>query len=142
MVFGWAILSPLSKNNGWAPGPVNDTISGARGWILWVALAIMCVDSLVSLAPVVWELVEKYILKNKDVDDDVEDPETEDRLVPTKWVVSGLLVSMVAGTLLVWMVFGNDSIKPWATFLGFLMGILLSILGFDFLCLATSSNCL
>ncbi|KAG8686200.1 hypothetical protein FRC11_009356, partial [Ceratobasidium sp. 423] len=38
MIFGWGILSPLSKLNGWAPGPTGDMITGARGWILWVAL--------------------------------------------------------------------------------------------------------
>lgn len=52
MLVGWAVLSPLSKHAGWAPGPVGDMTSGARGWILWISLAIMCADSLVSLLPV------------------------------------------------------------------------------------------
>jgi uncharacterized oligopeptide transporter (OPT) family protein len=34
MIVGWAVLSPLSKNAGWAPGPVGSTTNGARGWIV------------------------------------------------------------------------------------------------------------
>lgn len=34
MLVGWAVLSPLSKFNGWAPGPVSSTTNGARGWIV------------------------------------------------------------------------------------------------------------
>ena len=41
MLVGWGILSPLAKNSGWAPGKVSDSTDGARGWILWIALAIM-----------------------------------------------------------------------------------------------------
>ena len=64
MFVGWAILSPLSKNAGWAPGPVGDMTTGARGWILWISLAIMSTDSLVSLVPVVSELVTKKLLRD------------------------------------------------------------------------------
>jgi len=55
--------------------------------------------------------------------------ETEDRLVPTSWVLYGLLVSVVVGTVLVWIVFGQEGIKPWATLLGFILGGMLSIIG-------------
>lgn len=48
-IVGWGILSPLAKNKGWAPGPVSDWTTGSKGWIVWVSLAIMLVDSLVSL---------------------------------------------------------------------------------------------
>jgi len=138
MIVGWGILSPLSKYTGWAPGPVGDMATGARGWILWVSLAIMCADSMVSLVPVVVEYVSTHFLAKKnqggedrvDVSEDThEDSETEDRLVPWSWVKWGLGGSLVMGTLLVWAVFGNEGIKPWATFLGFIMGGLLSVLG-------------
>lgn len=49
-VIGWGILSPLAKFNGWAPGHVNDWDQGSKGWIVWVSLAIMLVDAIVSLA--------------------------------------------------------------------------------------------
>jgi hypothetical protein len=46
---GWGLLSPLAKFKGWAPGPVDDWEHGSKGWIVWVSLAIMLVDAVVSL---------------------------------------------------------------------------------------------
>ncbi|KAJ7170743.1 OPT oligopeptide transporter protein-domain-containing protein [Mycena crocata] len=131
MLLGWGILSPLAKLSGWAPGPVGDMSEGARGWILWTSLAIMCADSLISLLPVLAEYVTGLLpRRGQDIHAKPDyDTETEDRLVPNSWVVSGLLVSVIVGTLLVWVVFGNDGIKPWATLLGFVLGGLLSVLG-------------
>ncbi|KAF2276629.1 OPT superfamily oligopeptide transporter [Westerdykella ornata] len=48
-IVGWGILSPLAKSRGWAPGPVSDWTTGSKGWIVWISLAIMLVDSLISL---------------------------------------------------------------------------------------------
>ncbi|OJJ49976.1 hypothetical protein ASPZODRAFT_59483 [Penicilliopsis zonata CBS 506.65] len=48
-ILGWGILSPLAKARGWAPGPVDDWENGSKGWIVWVSLAIMLADSIVSL---------------------------------------------------------------------------------------------
>ncbi len=48
-IIGWGVLSPLAKHKGWAPGPVSDWTNGSKGWIVWVSLAIMLADSLVSL---------------------------------------------------------------------------------------------
>ncbi|KAG6001078.1 hypothetical protein E4U21_004697 [Claviceps maximensis] len=48
-IVGWAFLSPLAKWKGWAPGPVDDWEHGSKGWIIWVSLAIMLVDAIVSL---------------------------------------------------------------------------------------------
>ncbi|CEJ87601.1 hypothetical protein VHEMI04462 [[Torrubiella] hemipterigena] len=49
-VVGWAVLSPLAKSQGWAPGPVGDFEKGSQGWIIWISLAIMLVDAVISLA--------------------------------------------------------------------------------------------
>jgi len=130
MLLGWGVLSPLAKLSGWAPGPVGDMTDGARGWILWTSLAIMCADSLVSLLPVVWEyVVGVFPRRGQTHTKEDYDTETEDRLVPNSWVVGGVLASVILGTILVWIVFGDDGIKPWATLLGFALGGLLSILG-------------
>ncbi|EJF56509.1 oligopeptide transporter [Dichomitus squalens LYAD-421 SS1] len=136
MLVGWGILSPLAKHSGWAPGPIGDMTVGARGWILWVSLAVMCSDSLVSLVPVVVELFQEKVWRalrgSVDDEDSVKESkevETEDRLVPMSWVAWGLAGSVILGTLLVWLVFGDEGIKPWATLLGFVMGALLSVLG-------------
>lgn len=48
-IIGWGILSPLAKHKGWAPGPVSDWTKGSKGWIVWISLAIMLADSLISL---------------------------------------------------------------------------------------------
>lgn len=138
MLVGWGILSPISKYAGWAPGPVGDMTNGARGWILWVSLAIMCADSLVSLMPVVYEIVTEKLLPSalysrltdraQEYGEDKE-VETEDRLVPMKWVLWGLGASVVLGTFLVWVVFGHEGITPWATVVGYVVGALLSVLG-------------
>jgi uncharacterized oligopeptide transporter (OPT) family protein len=48
-IVGWGVLSPLAKIKGWAPGAVDDWESGSKGWIVWISLAIMLADSVVSL---------------------------------------------------------------------------------------------
>ncbi|KIM29771.1 hypothetical protein M408DRAFT_22638 [Serendipita vermifera MAFF 305830] len=138
MFVGWAILSPICSHFGWAPGSAGDMSTGARGWILWVALAIMTVDSLISLLPVVGEFLDQMIhafggrssrsisTTGTTASDEVEPPS---RLVPTKWVVWGLCFSIVSGTLIVWFVFGSEGIKPWATILAFALGGGMSLLG-------------
>lgn len=57
-ILGWGILSPLAKRNGWAPGPVSNWETGAKGWIVWISLAIMLADALVSLG---WLVLEPLI---------------------------------------------------------------------------------
>jgi len=96
----------------------------------------MCADSLISLLPVaveyIFDLVRQRrirLLENGDTQRVDSETETEDRLVPTDWVVCGVLGSIIIGTILVWLVFGNEGIKPWATVLGFMLGTLLSIIG-------------
>jgi uncharacterized oligopeptide transporter (OPT) family protein len=130
---GWGILSPLSQREGWAPGPTGDMADGARGWILWISLAIMCSDSVVSLLPVLWELVTTRLarrgavqLESDELREDDREVETSDRLVPTRWVIIGLIGSVVLGTILIWFVFGE---QPWATLIGFIAGSALSVLG-------------
>lgn len=132
MIVGWAILSPLAKLEGWAPGPVGDMSTGSRGWILWVSLAIMCADSVVSLLPVVAEFITSAAQgwtsrEALTVTDDAE-VETPERLVPLRWVFWGFGTSVVLGTLVLWTIFGNEVIKPWASLLGYAIGGLLSIL--------------
>jgi len=132
MVVGWAILSPLAKFEGWAPGPVGDMSTGSRGWILWVSLAIMCADSVVSLMPMIVESVTSTAqgLISPGTDNAIDDPEIEtpERLVPLRWVYWGFGTSVVLGTIVLWTIFGSEGIKPWASLLGYVIGGLLSIL--------------
>jgi len=62
-VLGWAILSPVAKKKGWAPGPVNDWETGSKGWIVWVSLAIMLADAVVNLG---WLLLRPTIMYGPD----------------------------------------------------------------------------
>jgi len=132
MIVGWAILSPLARFEGWAPGPVGDMSTGSRGWILWVSLAIMCSDSVVSLIPVVVEFVtsatQGWTSRETQNDTDDLEVETPERLVPLQWVYWGSGTSIVLGTIVLWAIFGNEGIKPWASLLGYAIGGLLSIL--------------
>ncbi|KAK7518277.1 oligopeptide transporter-like protein [Phyllosticta citriasiana] len=59
-ILGWGLLSPLAKSKGWAPGPVSDWETGSKGWIVWLSLAIMLADSLVSLGWLVVRPLIKY----------------------------------------------------------------------------------
>lgn len=138
MFVGWAILSPISKHAEWAPGHVSDQTNGARGWILWVALAIMSVDSLISVIPVAAEFAghlgpfkgwtEPPADQIDSNDGEVEPPM---RLVPKNWVVAGVTTSVFGGTFVIWLVFGDEGIRWWATILGFALGGVLSLLGYD-----------
>ncbi|CAK7267456.1 OPT super [Sporothrix epigloea] len=51
-IVGWAILSPLAKYRGWAPGPIQDWETGSKGWIVWISISIMLADGIVSLSHV------------------------------------------------------------------------------------------
>jgi len=54
---GWGILAPIVDHYGWTKGPILS-FSGARGWILWVGVAIMTADSFVQLlflTKIVWQ---------------------------------------------------------------------------------------
>ncbi|KAJ1915407.1 OPT super [Mycoemilia scoparia] len=64
-VVGWGILSPVAKYSGWAPGPVDDWKEGSRGWILWVSLAVMIADSLVSLAVISYKEIRYRLIMVK-----------------------------------------------------------------------------
>jgi OPT family oligopeptide transporter len=59
-IIGWGILSPLAKSKGWAPGPVDDWENGSKGWIVWVSLAIMLADSIISLGWLIIRPVLNY----------------------------------------------------------------------------------
>ena len=62
-VVGWAVLSPLAKRKGWAPGEVNDWETGSKGWIVWISLAIMLADAVVNLG---WLLLRPAIMHGPD----------------------------------------------------------------------------
>lgn len=58
-IIGWGILSPLAKSRGWASGAVDDWETGSRGWIMWIALALMLADSFANLSWLVFRPLVK-----------------------------------------------------------------------------------
>jgi OPT family oligopeptide transporter len=60
-VVGWGILSPVAKNRGWAPAPVGDWENGSKGWIVWISLAIMLADAVVSLGYLALRSGKQYL---------------------------------------------------------------------------------
>lgn len=101
---------------------------------MWVALAIMTTESIVSLLPVVSELVRALRAQPETSDtpgrDLAEETEPPERLVPMRHAFWGLFASALLGTLIIRAVFGADGIKTWATLIGFALAALLSLLGY------------
>ncbi|KIW47009.1 uncharacterized protein PV06_02623 [Exophiala oligosperma] len=62
-IVGWAILSPIAKHKGWAPGSVDDWETGSKGWIVWVSLAIMLADAVVNLG---WLILRPTLIHGPD----------------------------------------------------------------------------
>lgn len=61
MILGWCILSPLAKYMNWAPGPTDDWVTGSEGWIMWISLAIMISDSLVTLGLMIYSSIKTML---------------------------------------------------------------------------------
>lgn len=69
-IVGWGILSPLAKHKGWAPGHIDDWESGSKGWIVWISLAIMLADAVVSLGHLALRPVVKVLIGDRVRDGD------------------------------------------------------------------------
>ncbi|GAA5901262.1 uncharacterized protein JCM6883_000156 [Sporobolomyces salmoneus] len=155
MLFGWAFLSPLSYYAGWAPGPVASTVDGARGWLLWPALAVMCAESLISVGILLGTSLKPYFLRNKQSALFVAEPNTRRRdsldsvssdnssilREPSaaelrandepslQVVLLGITLSCVSCVVLVGIVFGSEGIAWWATIIALILASIFSILG-------------
>jgi OPT family oligopeptide transporter len=60
-IVGWGVLSPIAKIKGWAPGPIDDWEEGSKGWVMWVSLAIMLADSVISVGWLVLRPMIKFV---------------------------------------------------------------------------------
>lgn len=133
MLCGWAFLAPLSKLSGWAPGPVGSTVNGARGWILWPALAIMTAESILSLSLVAVSVFSRRpktsISSTRERGHSPARPEIKEDEADTCLVIGGVILSCISCVILVSIVFGEDGIKWWATVLALGLASIFSILG-------------
>ncbi|GME95001.1 unnamed protein product [[Candida] boidinii] len=68
-ILGWAVLAPFAKYKNWAPGEIDDWKTGGQGWILWISLAVMISDSVVSFFVIslksLFKISKKFIRKNQ-----------------------------------------------------------------------------
>ncbi|KAF2493192.1 OPT superfamily oligopeptide transporter, partial [Lophium mytilinum] len=150
-IVGWGILSPLAKHKGWAPGEVEDWETGSKGWIVWVSLAIMLADSLVSLG---WLILRPMIfyarvyfhqlreakrsqsrglsyspvpsLRRHQSDDEPDAPEAH--LISTRTTVIGLILSLGLCIAAVHIAFPS-LIPIYLTILALLLSLFLSVMG-------------
>lgn len=97
----------------------------------------MIAESIISLLPIAISYTDTLLTRiqrarrQRGQAEAMEEDETEpaERLVPASWVGSGLVASSVLGIVLVWVIFGNEGIRPWATALGLVLASILSVLG-------------
>lgn len=104
-VLGWAILAPLSRQLGWAVGPVDDWETGAMGWIMWVSLSIMMAESLSSLGVLIVTTLRNSVPP-------VEDRTPKHHLVPRNWWIIGISVSSLFCVLVFWLNFSMAFYEP------------------------------
>ncbi|ORX94785.1 OPT superfamily oligopeptide transporter [Basidiobolus meristosporus CBS 931.73] len=123
-IVGWGLLSPLSYYHGWAQGPVDDAQTGARGWILWISLAVMISESLVSLGVIVVKEVQQHCSRPSR-SYEREEPCPPDQLVPSWVMYGGLCFSSVLCVVIVTILF---DIPVYATLLSVMLACLLSVL--------------
>lgn len=55
-IVGWGILSPLAVYRGWVTAPIDDLEHGPKGWLIWIALAVLLAGSVLDLG---WLLVRQ-----------------------------------------------------------------------------------
>ena len=136
-ILGWGILGPLAKFKGWAPGETDDWDNGSKGWLIWISLAIMLSDCIVSLAVVTVQTIwtyshgkEHYALLNpSDAPSskmDIDAP--AEHQVGLKMTVIGLLGSSLACIVAVKLVFGS-LVPIYAILCAIVLALLLSVLG-------------
>jgi OPT family oligopeptide transporter len=105
-LFGWGILAPVARHEGWAPGPVDNWKTGAKGWIMWVSLAIMLGESISSLSIIAVQAArsfyearkrridrERYGVEKEGEEEEEVDPAPPEQQVPRRWWVTGLIAS-------------------------------------------------
>ena len=143
MFLAWGILSPLAKRKGWAPGEVSDGATGAKGWILWPALAILLAEALISLGSVALSSVlakakakrrskaleeeEHLVARREDAEEQVEEKEEDEP--SNTLVLAGFGFSCISCVVLVGYIFGNEGIRWWATIIALFLASIFSILG-------------
>ncbi|KAK0543998.1 OPT superfamily protein [Tilletia horrida] len=131
---GWAILSPLAYYTGWASGEPLSGKDGSKAWLMWIALAIMCSESILGLVALFFTNADAAALKqwlhlstwqqklklvrnrsqqpgildtgrDRQESEDDEEHEPPSRLTSTRTVVIGLIASTILAVVLIQVAF-------------------------------------
>eukprot|EP01130_Rhizamoeba_saxonica_P001975 TRINITY_DN11794_c0_g1_i1.p1 TRINITY_DN11794_c0_g1~~TRINITY_DN11794_c0_g1_i1.p1 ORF type:complete len:666 (+),score=103.36 TRINITY_DN11794_c0_g1_i1:162-2159(+) len=124
-ILGWAILGPLAKTMEWAPGDIDSWENGAKGWILWVSLALMLADSTSSLLIVTFTSF-KSLYYSENTED--EDTEPKERRVPSKVWIIGLGLTVIISSGAIWGVFYQD-MDWYHPLMGIIFSLFIALLG-------------
>ncbi|PVH13797.1 uncharacterized protein CXQ87_001915 [Candidozyma duobushaemuli] len=155
-ILGWGVLAPMSKYLGWAPGPIDDWVTGGQGWILWLSLSVMIADSLVSFAVVTYKSlhsgVSSLIVRSSsevhqrllggsstnysslEAESDAVSEQSSftdlspEHLISNKVTVVGVIVSSIICMWAINFVFGS-LVPHYATFIAIVLALFFSILG-------------
>lgn len=141
-VLGWGVLAPLSKYLGWAPGPIDDWVTGGQGWILWLSLSVMIADSIVSFAVVTTRSITKLIPTFGETQPLLEDYESgapksiqssaldvaAEHVISNRVTIAGVVLSSALCVWAVRNVFGS-LIPYYATVMAIVLALFFSILG-------------
>ncbi|SMF05032.1 OPT family oligopeptide transporter [Pseudobacteriovorax antillogorgiicola] len=112
-IAGWALLGPSIQSIGWAPheNPMvifdqESKLWGVRGWILWVGVAIMVADGLVSLA-LSWKTFMTAFRGTRDAmsHGDLKETSQESTSIPNSWWMGGFALASIATTIVASLVF-------------------------------------
>lgn len=146
-ILGWGILAPLSKYLGWAPGEIDDWKTGAQGWILWISLAVMVSDSVVSFVVVTtqsaWRFYKQHhnyielpkntttrrestISQAGSYSDNEADPK---HLISTTTVIVGLIISSLVCIVAMVALFGTKIVPIYSLVIAIILALFLSVLG-------------
>ncbi len=121
-VAAWAVLGPIAKSSGWAPGAIMSYADGARGWLLWPGVALMVAEALTSLA-ISWPTFVRALKMPKNLGEGGEavvDPER----IPNSWWIGGLIAGTALTCVLAQLIF---QIPVWMTIIAVALSSVLAI---------------
>lgn len=131
-ILGWGILAPMAKYMNWADGPVDDWKTGAQGWILWVSLAVMVSDSVVSFIVVTVQsgmklYTNEMMTTSSDLDNEID--LDDEYLVSKRTVIIGLIGSSILCIICMVGLFGTTIVPIYSLIIAIILALFLSVLG-------------
>jgi len=117
-VIGWGILCPIVEFYRWSPGNIME-FNGPRGWILWIGVSIMTVDSLLTLLFSIKTIFDGLVALVKRIisffrkTGDISVDEYHEGDIPYSWWIFGLILSTILLTIVGQFYFGIQYYLVW-----------------------------